>query len=200
MYNFHNLTVLGCLFEHNGPASFVDFANYRGYCGGLSVSLDSYISQHQTHTLLVRDVIFKNNSALPDEQATRSSSQVFDKFVFTGRGGALGIFLGSDIGTLKAEVSDCVFEENSALLFGGAMYIVFHSTSKNSSVMVHDCLFRRNQCRFSSGALFGGFFGVGTPTKHSTLTLQNLVFIENSAQQGGSVAVSTPGSQGLHNR
>ena len=123
----------GCTFEHNGPASFIKFKDYKGHTGGLSVSLFRHTSLHQTElNVTIRDTIFHNNSAMPEETAQRSPSQLFDQFIFTGRGGALGLFFGNNISRVNAEVTNCSFENNAALTFGGAAYVVFSSSSNHN--------------------------------------------------------------------
>ena len=144
----------------------------------------------------ILDSIFLNNSALPTEAAQRSPSQLFNQFIFTGRGGALGFFFGNDIGQMNAEVTNCSFENNVALTFGGAAYVVF-AASSNHTVVIQNCVFRRNRSGFGAGALFAGFFDTGTSSIYSTVSILDTQFIENSAQQGGSSVVSSPGYQGL---
>ena len=197
VYNFNQLIVVGCTFEHNGPASFIKFKDYKGHTGGLSVSLFRHTSLHQTElNVTIRDTIFHNNSAMPEETAQRSPSQLFDQFIFTGRGGALGLFFGNNISRVNAEVMNCLFENNAALTFGGAAYVVFSSRS-NHNVKIWNCRFRRNRSGFGAGALFVGFFDTGTSSIHSTVSIMETQFTENSAEQGGSCVVSSPGYQGV---
>ena len=196
VYNFHRLTVVGCLFEHNGPASFLKLTNFRGHSGALSVSLHNYTSPFPVHEITVNDTVFYNNSAMPNEDVRQSTSEVFNKFIFTGRGGALGLFLSDDSSIVRAVISNCTFEDNTALTWGGGAYFVLDYTS-NHSIAVKDCTFLRNACVFGAGALFTGFFGSGTTEIHSSVTVLGSYFIENSAPQGGAVTISLPGYQGM---
>lgn len=120
VYNFHRLTVVECLFEHNGPASFVKLTNFRGHSGALSVSLHNYTSPFPMHEITVNDTVFNNNSTMPDESVRQSTSEVFNHFIFTGRGGALGLFLSDNTVIIQAVITHCTFEGNMALTWGEA--------------------------------------------------------------------------------
>lgn len=197
VYNFHNLTVSGCVFEHNGPASFVKFQHFVGHSGGMSITLFNYTSPYQTHALTIRDSIFTNNSALPEDMVRQSSSEVLGRFIFTGRGGAMSILLADTTSTANAELTNCTFEENSAFIWGGGIYIAFDNSSRHF-VVIDDCLFRTNWSMFGSGALNLAFFGIGTSLKHSSVKVFNTIFEENAAAiEGGAIIVFFPEYAGM---
>ena len=195
MYNFHKIMVNNCAFEHNGPSSVVKFSRFRGHSGGLSISLLSY-SLYQEHSIIVKNSKFLSNSALPDESTQQSSSEALKDMIFTGRGGALGLFLGDDTSSIRAEVTNCSFHDNFAHSLGGALFAVFSHMS-NHTLMVKDCFFMKNNCSFSGGAFVVGFFGIGFADRHSIVTVLNAMFVENYAVQGGGAAIIIPAYQGL---
>ena len=195
MYNFNKIVVNNCAFEHNGPSSVVKFSQFRGHSGGLSISLLSY-PVYQEHSIIVKDSTFLSNSALPDESTRQSSSEVLKDMTFTGRGGALGLFLGDDTSSIQAEMTNCSFHENFAHSLGGALYAAFSHMS-NHTLMVKDCFFMNNNCSFSGGALLVGFVGIGFADRHSFVTVLNTMFVENYAVQGGGAVIILPGYQGL---
>ena len=195
MYNFHKIVVNNCAFEHNGPSSVVKFSRFRGHSGGLSISLLSY-SLYQEHSIIVKDSTFLSNSALPDESTQQSSSEALEDMIFTGRGGALGFFFGDNTSSIRAEVTNCSFQENVANLWSGALFATFGSIS-NHTLVVKDCLFMKNNCSFTGGAIVVGFFGIGFADRHSIVTVFNAMFVENYAVQGGGAAIILPAYQGL---
>ena len=190
MYNFHKIIVNNCTFEHNGPSSVVKFTGFRGHSSGLSISLLSY-PLYQEHSIIVKDSTFLSNSAQPDKATKRSSSEAIKKMVFTGRGGALGFFLGDSTSSIQAEVTNCSFQENSAFMWGGAFYAAFGNLT-NHTLTIRDCLFDKNNSSFGGGAFTSGFIGLGSPDKHSVVRLLNTMFVENSALQGGAAVVVLP--------
>ena len=164
------------------------FTRFRGHSGGLSISLLSY-PLYQEHSIIVKDSTFLSNSAQPDEVTERSSSEAIDNLVFTGRGGALGFFLGDNSSSIQAEVTNCSFQENSALMWGGAFYAALGNLT-NHTITIRDCLFDKNNSSFGGGAFTSGFIGLGSPDRHSIVRLFNAMFVENSALQGGAVVVA----------
>ena len=195
MYNFHKIIVDNCTFEHNGPSSVVKFTRFRGHSGGLSISSLSY-PLYQEHSIIVKDSKFLSNSAEPDGVTEQSSSEAIEKRIFTGRGGALGFFFGDNSSSIQAEVTNCSFQENSALSWGGAFYVVFSNLS-NHTINIRDCLFDKNNSSFGGGAFISAFIGIGSPDRHSIVRLFNAMFVENSALQGGAAMVFLPDYRGL---
>lgn len=196
MYNFHQLTVIGCIFGSNGPASFLKRDNFRGHSGGLSVSLYNYTSSYPTHEIEIRDTIFVNNSAMPNQEVQRTTSQVFNTFLFTGRGGGLGFFLSDTSSIIMALVYNCTFERNFALTWGGGIYVVLDYIS-NHTVTIKDSSFLLNHCDNGAGAFFTGFFGSGTPGLHSIIKIMRTNFTMNNADHGGAIKISLPSQQGI---
>ena len=194
MYNFHKIIVDNCTFEHNGPSSVVMFTEFRGHSGGLSISLLSY-PLYQEHSIIVKDSMFLSNSAEPDGTTERTSSEVLEDSRFTGRGGALGFFLGDSSSSIQAEVTNCSFQNNFARSWGGALFATFGNLT-NHTLVIKDCFFRKNIASFTGGAFVGGFFGIGFAEWHSFVALYNSTFVENHALQGGAAAVILPGYRG----
>ena len=45
--------------------------------------------------------------------------------IFTGRAGALGLFLGDDTSSIRAEMPNCSFHKNTAHSLGGTIYVAW---------------------------------------------------------------------------
>lgn len=195
MYNFHKISVTDCVFEHNGPASFLTFDNFRGHCGGISISQFKYKSSYSTHTATIRHTVFRNNSAMPEAAVRITRTLVYKKRAFTGRGGALGIYIGDTTTTTEVKVINCLFEKNVASKYGGAVYIILSFKSIHS-VTFENCYFKQNKCP-DAGAAFIGIFGPDSLARHNRVVMLNTTFSENSADLGGGIVINMPKYDGL---
>lgn len=194
VYNFHKLTVTGCIFDSNGPASFLKKDNFRGHSGGISVSLYNYTSPYLTHEIEIGDTIFVNNSAIPDQEAQRTTSEVLNNFIFTGRGGALGLFLSDTSSNITALVFNCTFERNFALTWGGGMYVLFDKLS-NHTVTIEDSSFLLNHCDNGAGAICSA--RLGEQDQYSTIAIMRSNFTMNTANHGGATAIYLADQKGM---
>ena len=182
IYNSPFVTVTGSTFEHNGPVAIVKNESYRGHSGGLSVGYND-IAEREGGLIQISNCTFRNNTSNPSAAVQQSTTQLLQRFVFTGRGGGCAITVNSTF-NLSASIESSYFEENSALSFGGGLYIGFSAYSPHT-VTVMRSRFVNNSCNSSAGGLQFGF--IEALTSSITLILESSEFIQNSAQFGGGV-------------
>ena len=194
IYNCKSTEVDNCIFEHNGPVSVVKPYQYRGHAGGLSLGYHDSVEIEQPVARVSR-CNFYNNTSDPLANV-QSTSQLFQKFIFTGRGGGCSIVVNS-VSSLNASFEDCSFESNYARSYGGGLYTGF-SGKHNHSITVNRVKFRKNRSSGAGGALEIGFVQGASLYSTNSLSVQNSEFTENHAGFGGCIYVFVPGeaSQG----
>ena len=150
IYNCPTVAVRNCTFEHNGPVSVTKPQPYRGHAGGLS------LGYHQEKTLLsgpyaiVSHCVFRNNSSDPLANI-HSTTQLFQRFLFTGRGGGCAFTI-NPVYSLNATVEDCFFEDNFARTYGGGLYVGYSGHS-NHTVVVNRVKLVHNWTPLAAGGL-----------------------------------------------
>jgi len=189
IFNCPTVVVRNCTFEHNGPVSVTKLQKYRGHAGGLS------IAYYEEGTLpgpyaLVSHCIFRNNSSDPLANL-QSTSQLFKRFIFTGRGGGCAVNI-SPVYPLNATVEDCYFENNFARSFGGGLYVGFDGNS-NHTVVVNRVKLVRNQTPRAAGGLEIGFVQGAALYSVNSIFVYNSEFIENHSERGAGAYVFVPG-------
>ncbi len=87
-----------------------------------------------------------------------------------------GMFLDAS----SPDIIDCIFEQNSATVFGGAIFNTIYSNPT-----INNCVFRQNTAGVHGGAICN--LAV-MPFEEKSLIINNCVFTGNQAQTGGAVA------------
>lgn len=189
IYNCPTVSVRNCTFEHNGPVSVTKPQPYRGHAGGLS------LGYHQEKTLsgpytIVSHCVFRNNSSDPLANI-QSTTQLFQHFLFTGRGGGCSFTVDS-LSSLNATVEDCYFEDNFARSFGGGLYVVLNGYS-NHTVVVNRVKLVRNWTPLAAGGLNVGYVQGDALDAVNSVFVYNSEFIENYSGGGGGAYILAPG-------
>ncbi len=190
VYNCDNVVVSNSLFEHNGPVSVIKRGEYRGHAGGLS--LGYFYSRNVSSPIAqVIGCTFRNNTSDPLASIVQSTSQLFQQFVFSGRGGGCAITINS-MNSLSATVEDCYFEENFARSFGGGLYVGF-SGNNSHIVVVRRTTLVRNKTPGAAGGLEIGFVQGADENFANQIYIYDSVFVENEASFGGGAYIFCPG-------
>ena len=189
LYNCHFVAVRDSIFEHNGPVAIVKLEQYRGHSGGLSFGYVRLMVEGGPR-VLVSNCTFRNNTSDPKSVAVQRTSDLLQRFVFTGRGGGC-VFIVSPYTPLVAVVENSTFEENFARSFGGGLYLGLNG-SLDHSVTVDRVKFIRNVCSGAGGGLHIGFAD-GRGDSITRLFIFNSEFIENYATFGGGMYYMSAG-------
>ena len=192
IYNCPSVIVRDSLFEHNGPVSIVKPEPYRGHSGGLSVGYYREVVVEGGPKALLSNCTFRNNTSDPQSLAVQSTSDLFQRFAFTGRGGGCAFTI-SPSTSLTALVENCTVEDNFVRSFGGGLYVGFDG-NLNHSVTVNRVRFIRNECPGAAGGLEIGFVqGAADPHSLNRIMVLNSEFIENRAGFGAGTYFFSPG-------
>ena len=191
IYNCPSVIVQDSLFEHNGPVSIFKPEPYRGHSGGLSIGYYEEVSVVGGPNALISNCTFRNNTSDPQSVAVQSTSELFQRFAFTGRGGGCAFTIASST-SLAAIVENSTVEDNFARSFGGGLYVGFNG-NLNHTVTVNRVRLIRNQCPGAAGGLEVGFVQGADPYSLNRIMVYNSEFIENHASFGGGVYFFSPG-------
>ncbi len=137
---------------------------------------------------MVTGCTFRNNTSItpPDELVTGASTRALVTFVFPGRGGGCSILMNTT-SPANATVENCVFEDNSATIFGGGLYLGFSGYSFHE-IIVNNTRFVRNRSDSAGGLQYGFLEGL-EQGDNIILVVSNSVFVENSARFGGGMLI-----------
>ena len=108
--------------------------------------------------VLVSKCTFRNNTSDPNSVAVQSTSDLFQRFAFTGCGGGCAFTI-SPSTSLTAVVENSTVEGNFAHSFGGGLYVGFDG-NLNHTVTVNGVRLVKNKCPGAAGGLEIGFVQV----------------------------------------
>ena len=181
-----------CIFEDNGPVTINKFTSIRGHSAGLSVAYFFRQQRNETKlTALIRDSIFRNNSAHASISNRKTSSdQNLGVIILTGRGGGCAVNVLSVV-KVDITITGCVFQKNFALTLGGGLYFVSILPS-NHSTTLHNCTFIENECQEGGGGLQVAYGFPGSEETASKFIASDLQFRGNKATYSGGINVLIP--------
>ena len=190
IYNCQTAQIINCTFEHNGPVSVNKFEQYRGHAGGLSVGYHHNTTLSTRPQLRVERCTFRNNTSNPLASIQRSTTQILQQGVYTGRGGGCAIIIIPSL-PLNGTMEDCVFEKNFAKSYGGALYITFDG-ELDHLVVLDRVRLAKNFSPTGGGLVVG--YGPGSALDSvSSLLVNNSDFVENEAKLGAGLYLITAG-------
>ena len=141
-------------------------------------------ADYSNPTLILSNSRFIGSKAigfLDPEQA------VTNKF-FPGRGGGIGIFMEESLHDVWIVISDCLFEGNTARLFGGGLYFLTIShTAVQHQVWIQRCQFIRNMATSGGGGVLVVILGQSGENSRSSFVFTDCLFERNRGTAGGGI-------------
>ena len=131
--------------------------------------------------VLVTDCVFINNSADPPSHLFLTASDLFQKHIFSGRGGGMTIPVNVTC-PVNVTINNNLFRNNFASNFGGGLYCYIDGTTVNLTYMFRNNTFIGNEAGLGSSALSFVNFAQSS-TLHSMM--YNCTFKYNKAKVGG---------------
>ncbi len=193
--NCLNVEMENCLFSHNGLELVSTSRKFQGGSGGLSMQYTEDFTYTQNPIFALDNVSFIQNNALTTRNATSTFSEVASGDDFTGRGGALFILLQS-LEPVTGVIKDCLFDSNTADLYGGALYLAFNKET-NNNITIMDTVFRNNSAFYAGGGIMFSFQVGGSDTLTNRIQMKRCTVENNSASFGGGVYVFISISSGI---
>ncbi len=169
-------------------------------CDKNSSRVVSYFSNNTQSSYFFSNCRFANNKAHNADSGTTNSTYIVphraDHIAF-GRGGGLSIFIKGNASKNLFHVSNCKFENNSAL-WGGGLFVEFHDDTFNNTVIVDNSIIINNFCHFKpdSGTAGGGMrighyvYGSELLGTGNYIRVSNCIFDSNAALDGGGLSIS----------
>ena len=175
---FGNVNIEKSYFEWNRvPAS--ETLKYSGG-GGVYVELACCDVSLQ---MTIQTCHFLDNHATTDNLDDTIFTNSLD-YQGMARGG--GLCLKMQLATIIMNISDCVFERNSAI-WGGGLYLTLRDGSSNSKIYISNVTFDSNICyRFGGGGAKIHYM-FSRLLKNNSISLENCTFSKNAAKFGGGV-------------
>ena len=198
VFNCHHVVFNDSLLENNFGTGIVN-ASYRGNTGGASFGYNTLPLDFSSPRLTVSHCVFRNNSATATS-AFRTSSQAFFAQIFSGRGGAMAVFVNESRHDLRVLIHDCVYEDNFARSFGGGVYLLLGGFGRGHEVLVVRARVRSNVALFGGGGFQASFFNNGPEDDPLLMGFDDCRFQGNTGIAGGGIFVftSTDGMYSVH--
>ena len=191
VFNCVNVTLSRLLLEHNYGTGIVPLP-YRGNTGGIAIGFNGLPPDPTASPRVeLSHSILRNNSALATSHVISISSTAFSQ-VFTGRGGALGVFVNDSYNNVSVTITNCSIESNTARSFGGGAYFLFNGDTAQHSFAMDTTHFSSNVARlYGGGGVHLSFLSNGIPTAPHTVVFTDCQFHNNRAETGGGIYIFT---------
>lgn len=181
IHNCINVSIIGTQFFNNTGHGMIH-ESFRGNTGCLSISYHSMDVTLTDATVYVHNCEFVNNTAYVNVNFATPES-ILTRRVYTGRGGAVGLFVSENNFTVTTVMTDCHFLYNQADAYGGAVYIVHRGYAPHEAT-IGNTMFSKNGVKFGGGGLI--LVGLGESESPRVFLVVKCTFDSNMANIAGS--------------
>ena len=168
----------------DNTGSGISNSSYRGNTGAVAIGFNNVPADISFPNVQVSGCNFTNNSATA-RSVFRTSSETLSSRIFSGRGGALGIFINESFYNISVVISDCRFERNYARSFGGGMYLLINGFNTQHIVNIGRAQMMSNTAMVGAGGAQIAFYSNGIPDSPHTVSFTDCNFDSNKAVAGG---------------
>ena len=187
IFNCGNISITDSTFTDNSGTGISRYS-FRANTGAVAIGYNNIPTSFPQVAARVERCNFTNNRATA-KRSFRSTSSAFSSQIFTGRGGAIGVFHNESYYDVYISISDSHFENNYARSFGGAIYLVdFGYGTQNQNILERN-MFVDNFACLGGGAVISTFFSNGLGERPHSALISDCAFIGNRAQSGGALFV-----------
>ena len=187
IYNCQSTSLTNSSFVDN-TGSGISNSSYRGNTGAVSIGFNNVPDNISFPNVQVSGCNFTNNSATA-RSVFRTSSQAFSSQIFSGRGGALGVFINESFYNISVVISDCRFEHNYARSFGGGMFLIFTGFNTQHTINVDRTWVISNMAVLGGGGVQVSYISNGIPGSPHMVNFTDCVFDGNRGVAGGGMYV-----------
>ncbi len=185
VYNCQNVT-LNFLTLRNNSGNGRLHESARGNTGGIGIGYNMLPAVFTNPTLTLSNSNFIGNQAmgfLTPEQAVRD-------LVYIGRGGGVGLFMNESMHSLWIVITDCLFEENVARLFGGGMFLLTTGyVEVQHQVTIERCRFIKNLANSGGGGMQLALLQTGDMEQPHSFVYTDCLFEMNRGGTGGGIYI-----------
>ena len=172
-----------------GGGIYIEFT----YCSPGYPHCDPRDNMHNRNSsYMIRDCVFEGNRATNNEVTVQANIIQYRNLTGSdsnnaGQGGGIHItFKGTNLNN-SIEVVNCTFHNNSAQ-YGGGINALFEDHSRENTLNVSGCTFQNNLASERSGGALSLGYVSGSRVANNTITIQDTLFMNNSAGRGGAVS------------
>ena len=187
IYNCANISVVGSTFADNSGTG-ISRHSFRANTGAVSIGYNNIPAFFSQISTTVIHCTFTNNRATAS-RIVRSSSSTFYSQIFSGRGGAIGVFYNESYYNISVGIFDNCFENNYARSFGGGIFIVFFGEGTQNINTLERNTFINNYALLGGGAILSTFFSNGVSGRPHSVLISDCLFVGNNGQTGGALFV-----------
>ena len=154
--------------------------------------------QNQNSTYEIKDCVFKGNRVTGHTSNERTAQNDIVQFPLLvgnhghnlGQGAGISISFKGTSSNNSITISDCEFYNNSAEQeSGGGVEAIIEDYASKNTLHINACKFTNNSALERSGGALKLRYVITTPNvNHNNITVQNTLFVNNSAAWGGAVS------------
>ena len=187
IFNSAEVSITNLVFNDNSGTGISRYS-FRANTGAVSIGYNNIPTLFPQVSLEVTECNFTNNRATALRQV-RSTNVAFFSRIFTGRGGAVGVFYNESYYNITVRISDNHFERNFARSFGGAVYLVMFGEGTQNINILERNVFISNFALLGGGAIISTFFSNGVVGRPHSTFISDCTFIGNVGQTGGALFI-----------
>ena len=187
IFNSASVSITDSTFMDNSGTG-ISRQSFRANTGAIAVGYNNIPTYFPAITLEIIRCNFTNNSATANRLFLSTNSAFFSQ-IFTGRGGAVGVFFNESYYDISLKITDNHFENNFARSFGGAVYLVVFGSDTQNLMMLERNTFINNIAILGGGAVLLTFFSNGVPERPHSGLISDCIFNGNVGQTGGALFV-----------
>lgn len=187
VFNSAEVSITNSVFVDNSGTGISRYS-FRANTGAVSIGYNNVPTLFPQVSLEVIDCNFTNNRATALQQV-RSTNVAFFSRIFSGRGGAVGVFYNESYYNITVRISDNHFEDNFARSFGGAVYLVMFGEGTQNMNILERNIFINNFAPLGGGAIISTFFSNGVVGRPHSTFVSDCTFIGNVGQTGGALFI-----------
>lgn len=137
-------------------------------------------------TVRISNCTFQNNQA----NGFRTPNRAVAANVYLGRGGGIGLFLNESLHNLTLTISDCLFQGNTARLFGGGLFILTQSHRNNQmNILVERSSFIGNNVSYGGAGVQLSYLNSGENSRPHTVVFRECNFVHNRGPSGSGIYI-----------
>ena len=190
IYNCQSTSLTNSSFLDN-TGSGISNSSFRGNTGAVAFGFNNLPADISLPSVQVQGCNFTNNSATALFRI-RNPSQAVSSQIFSGRGGALGVFINESFYNISMVISECRFEHNYARTFGGGIYMIFNGLNTQHTINVDRTHVVANTARVGGGGVLVSYISSGLRDSPHMGSFTDCVFDGNRGGAGGGIFLLPP--------
>lgn len=187
IFNSAEVSITNSVFVDNSGTGISRYS-FRANTGAVSIGYNNIPTLFPQVSFEVTQCNFTNNRATALKQV-KSTNVAFFSRIFSGRGGAVGVFYNESYYDITVRILDNYFENNFARSFGGAVYLVMFGEGTQNINILERNVFINNVSPLGGGAIISTFFSNGVVGRPHSTFISDCTFIGNVGQTGGALFI-----------